>query len=183
MEAILRKFKITEDQVSNLLTVIIFVLVGVLVFNYFKSVTNGKISDREQTSAAATEKTIEEQKKMTVKEVSENGLPASYFVKKGESLWTIAQEAYGSGYEWTKIYEENKSKLNNPGQLEVGMELTLPKIEEKTVEHKVVKGESLWSIAQTSCGNGFAWETIATQNKLENPRVIEPGLKLTFRCR
>lgn len=53
---------------------------------------------------------------------------AEYKVLKNDSLWKIAVRTYGDGYQWTKIWQENKSKLNNPNNLEIGMVLTLPSL-------------------------------------------------------
>ena len=33
----------------------------------------------------------------------------TYTVKKGDTLWNIAKEAYGSGTDWKRIYNANKS--------------------------------------------------------------------------
>lgn len=49
-----------------------------------------------------------------------------YKVVKNDSLWKIAVRAYGDGYQWTKIWQENKSKLYDPNELEIGMMLTIP---------------------------------------------------------
>jgi len=35
----------------------------------------------------------------------------SYTVKSGDTLWEIAEGAYGNGAEWTKILEANKSSI------------------------------------------------------------------------
>ncbi len=51
-----------------------------------------------------------------------------YKVLKNDSLWKIAVRTYGDGYQWTKIWQENKSKLNNPNNLEIGMILNLPSL-------------------------------------------------------
>jgi LysM repeat protein len=51
-----------------------------------------------------------------------------YQVVKGDSLWKIAVRAYGDGYQWTKIWEENKSKLPNANGLEIGMMLMVPRL-------------------------------------------------------
>lgn len=163
------------STLSNLLTVIIFILVGVLLVNYFRSVNK---VDREQTTSAKTEVTPE----MTVPEVVKAGLPAEYTIKKGDSLWKIAQTAYNDGYSWTKVYEANKETIKNANILEVGTQITLPKIEPKVYEHTVVKGDSLWNISVSYCHDGFIWQKIADQNKVTAPNLIEPGLKLSFIC-
>ncbi len=165
---------------SNVLTALIFILVGVLIFNYFRSVNK---VDKGQTSSLSTEQIAEQKKQMTVEEVVKEGLPSEYTVKKGDNLWKIAKAAYGSGYEWSKVYEANKTVITNPNLLEVDTKITLPQLEIKKIEHTVVKGDNLWNIAQTNCGNGFMWKIIATDNNIVNPSVIVPGLKLTIICR
>lgn len=60
--------------------------------------------------------------------------PKAYTVKKGDSLWAIAQRVYGDGAKYTAIYESNKSQLdkrNKKGKMPQytiypGQELTLP---------------------------------------------------------
>ena len=177
----LKSLKLNEDTLSNVLTVLVFILVGVLIFNYFKSVNK---TAREQTTSATTEtQTAEQKAKLTVPEIVSQGLPAEYTVKKGDNLWKISVQAYGTGYNWTKIYEANKSLIKNPNVLLTGTKITLPKIEVQTIKHTVVKGDNLWNVALRYCGSGFAWTNIATYNNLPNASVIEPGLILTISCK
>lgn len=50
-----------------------------------------------------------------------------YTVKKGDSLWKIAQKLYGSGSQYTKIYEANKGTVgSNPNKIYPGQVLTVP---------------------------------------------------------
>jgi len=51
-----------------------------------------------------------------------------YKVVKNDSLWKIAVRTYGDGYQWVKIWQINKSKINNPDNLEIGMTLTIPNL-------------------------------------------------------
>lgn len=53
---------------------------------------------------------------------------SEYKVVKGDSLWKIAVKVYGDGYQWTKIWQANKLKINNPNELEIGMMLTMPSL-------------------------------------------------------
>jgi len=48
-----------------------------------------------------------------------------YVVVRGDNLWNIAVRVYGDGYKWTKIWQDNKSKLNSPDKLEIGMRLII----------------------------------------------------------
>jgi 5'-nucleotidase / UDP-sugar diphosphatase len=47
-----------------------------------------------------------------------------YTVKKGESLWTIAQSHYGNGNKWKAI--ANANPQINPNKIQAGQTITLP---------------------------------------------------------
>ncbi|MFD1745186.1 5'-nucleotidase C-terminal domain-containing protein [Rhizobium helianthi] len=44
--------------------------------------------------------------------------------------------------------------------------------------YKVMKGDSLWKIAEATYGNGEEWKKIAEANKLRNPNLLEVGHEL-----
>jgi len=48
-----------------------------------------------------------------------------YVVVRGDSLWKIAVRVYNDGYKWTKIWQDNRNKLNSPDELEIGMKLVV----------------------------------------------------------
>lgn len=50
---------------------------------------------------------------------------ATYTVVKGDSLWNISIRAFGDGYKWVEIAQENE--LINPDVIHVGNTLTLPR--------------------------------------------------------
>ncbi|KQC48533.1 peptidoglycan-binding protein [Geobacillus sp. Sah69] len=55
--------------------------------------------------------------------------PKIYVVKKGDSLWKIAQNSniYGDGSKWRQIYEANKKMIGkNPNGIKPGMKLVIP---------------------------------------------------------
>ena len=47
-------------------------------------------------------------------------------VKKGETLWKIAQEYYGDGSLYTKIFEANRDTLKDPNLIKIGQKLRIP---------------------------------------------------------
>ena len=113
-----------------------------------------------------------------------------YVVVQGDSLWIIAVKTYGSGYNWVDIHQANKTQITNPNLIRVGQKLILPKTETKYPGgvltgsmYKVVRGDSLWTIASRYCGTGLAWNRLAEVNSLANPRLIEPGQTLRVECK
>jgi nucleoid-associated protein YgaU len=165
LKSILKSLKLNESTISMALGAIVIVVVGVLVVNYFK--------DRGTT----------------IPGLSEEGQLTTHTVAQGETLWSIAEKYYGSGFNWTDISKANN--LENPGAIEVGQKLTLPDIESKlatTTEvktpeseaitgatYEVVRGDNLWKIAVRAYGDGYKWVEIAKENKLVNPEIIHAG--------
>lgn len=49
----------------------------------------------------------------------------SYKVVRNDSLWKIAVKQFGNGYKWTQIWNLNRSKINDPNRLEIGMVIKL----------------------------------------------------------
>lgn len=53
--------------------------------------------------------------------------PKTYTVVKGDCLWNIAKKFYGSGAQYTKIYNANKGVIGgNPNLIYPGQVLTIP---------------------------------------------------------
>ena len=91
---------------------LVIVIVGILVVNYFK--------DKKGTTLPTAVNTTNQT------QTAEPG--KSHAVLKGETLWSIAEDAYGSGYNWVDIYKENK--LTNE-KVEVGQKLNIPNVAAK----------------------------------------------------
>jgi len=51
---------------------------------------------------------------------------AIHIVQKGDSLWKIAQQHYGSGAKWRQIYNANRDKIQDPKLIFPGQELNIP---------------------------------------------------------
>jgi nucleoid-associated protein YgaU len=131
-------------------------------------------------------------------------LPSEISVAKGETLWSIAEKYYGSGYNFVDI--ANANQLKNSNAIEVGQTLKLPNVrvripsngQLKTVTltkttpvqtsqitnhlYKVEKGDSLWTISVKAYGDGFQWKKVYTANTgmIKTPGVIEPGWELNI---
>lgn len=192
----LKTIKLNESLLSMLFGMVTVVLVGVLVFRMYQA------NRPEITEEAAEESSTEQTEKIGEVEVvvdEETGqktpakLPETYTVKAGDHLWAIAQENYGSGYNWVDIAKENN--LDNPGVISEGQELKLPKvavIEIKTpgvlaqeelgkiegATYKVQEGDNLWEISLRAYADGYRWPEIAKANELANANVIEVGQEL-----
>lgn len=57
---------------------------------------------------------------------SSGGGGQTYVVKKGDTLWDLAQKFYRNPNKWPKIADANK--IRNPKLLQIGTKLTIPKI-------------------------------------------------------
>ncbi|MFA6185172.1 MAG: LysM peptidoglycan-binding domain-containing protein [Candidatus Shapirobacteria bacterium] len=51
---------------------------------------------------------------------------SDYKVVKNDNLWKIAVKAYGDGYKWVNIWQENKAIIPHAGLLEIGMTIKIP---------------------------------------------------------
>jgi len=47
-------------------------------------------------------------------------------VKKGETLWKIAEQYYGDGALYPKIFEANRDILKDPDRINIGQKLRIP---------------------------------------------------------
>jgi nucleoid-associated protein YgaU len=65
-------------------------------------------------------------------DVKEKGEPDSWSaeqvheVKKGDTLWKIAEHYYGDGSLYMKIFEANRNILKDPNLIKVGQKLKIP---------------------------------------------------------
>lgn len=178
----LRNLKLSESYISMALGLLVVIVIGVLLFNFF----SGRGKPGVPTPGVKTE---EEQPVPT-------SLPTSHTVVDGENLWLIAEKYFNSGYNWADIAQENK--LSDPNYLEVGQVLAIPKVEPilpvtgttgtsetiaspiTGVSYTVVTCDNLWDIAVRAYGDGFKWVQIAQANNLANPDLIHAGNVLTL---
>jgi len=173
------QFKLEESYISLIIgAVVVALIIGGIILLLRSGRSSGK-------SSLQYKPTVEVEKK---KETTEN-LPISYQIKEGDSLWTISEKFYNSGYNWIDIAKANN--LANPSIIHAGNKIIIPKIEkkseavvkdvEKTIAvsnqitgdtYKVKKGDYLWDIAVRAYGDGYQWVKIAKANNLANPDLI-----------
>ena len=54
----------------------------------------------------------------------------SYTVQSGDTLWKIAEEMYGNGSKYMKIFEANTDLLENPDRIFPGQVLVIPELDD-----------------------------------------------------
>jgi nucleoid-associated protein YgaU len=104
----LKTIKLHESLISMMLGAVLIIVVGIIAVNYF-----GK-NQGETIPPIGTEENQQTQ------------LPTIHVVKEGENLWTISQQYYGTGYNWSDIAQAND--LANPGDINVGETLDIPAV-------------------------------------------------------
>ena len=174
-----KKLDFPESYISITLGFLVVLVAGILTYNYF---SKNQITQSQEEKAEQEEKTKQEEL------AKPKDLPAKYTVKTSDRLWKIAEEYYGSGYNWVSIVQENSILASNPDYLEEGWELNIPQAEiirpagdisaAETVqpkEYTVQKGDTLWAIAERETGSGYNWTKIAQYNALQNPDLIYSG--------
>lgn len=65
---------------------------------------------------------------MTISDGSQVGADDEFYtIKKGDTLWKIAENAYGNGAKYTKIVEVNREVIKNADLIFPGQKIRIPK--------------------------------------------------------
>lgn len=186
-----------QSRVSYILGILIVIVVGVLLFNYFNQ-NKAEVGPAQNTTSTT--------------DVAPDKLPGSYTVKDGDTLFTIAEKYYNDGYKYPEIAKANN--LINVDSIEVGQVITIPKLVTEAspspaasepsaspstspttvVEpaptswgpaitgntYTVVADDWLSKIAGRAYGDIMAYDKIAKANNISNPDLIEVGQVLTI---
>lgn len=204
---LLKTLKTNEAAISQALGALVVVIVGVLLFNYFKTAQPQPEISEEGKQTVAVNENVELTTNDEGKYIPKN-LPTTHTVGKGEDLWKISEKYYGNGYNWVDIASENN--IANANVVSEGMELTIPqaalrwdKEVQKTetapivnnepatkggesmleaTSYTVQKGDHLWKVALQAYGDGYKWADIYNANKetISDPNYIEIGMELSI---
>lgn len=112
----LKNLKLHESTISTVLGFLVIVVVGLLVVNYFRNIDTGETSPKGTSTEQA-------------------GKKDTYTVAAGDTLWSISEKVYGSGYNWVDIRDANN--IDNPNNLDEGTELTIPDVEARGVNNQI----------------------------------------------
>lgn len=173
----------SESYLSMGLGLLVVLVVGVLLFNFLNRGNNESDVDSEDNQEASEE---QENEAPTAEE------EGAYTVVEGDTLWSIAEETYESGFEWQRIADENG--LANPHALEAGQTLTLPTVQANVLPetgisadkativdtYTVVDGDTLWSISCQVYGDCYRWLDIFEANSLASADYIDTGIELSI---
>ncbi len=173
------EMKSNQSKLSMILGALIILVVGILIFNYFKG-------GRETLGPAQQAQEVEG-------DVSPENLPGKYTVKEDDTLFLIAEKYYKDGYKYPEIAKENN--ITNIDVLEKGQVLQIPKLTAEFAEelgtgggdttiwgsrieadtYTVLEGDWLSKIAGRAYGDILAYQKIADANNIPNPDLIFPG--------
>ena len=193
VKQLLKTIKLNESMLSVIFGMITVVLIGILVFRMYQGNKPEITSDADTTSVPQATETVGEVA-VEVKETGEKFVvdqPETYTVQTGDHLWMIAEQVYGSGYNWVDIAKENE--LVNPSVVTSGQILRLPKVAVREIvkpatatispempkiegdSYTVVKGDNLWNICVRAYSDGYKWTEVSKFNQLVNASLIEVG--------
>ncbi|WP_148612601.1 LysM peptidoglycan-binding domain-containing protein [Nocardioides rubriscoriae] len=119
-----------------------------------------------------------------------------YTVKRGDSLWKIAERLLGDGTRFTEIVELNEDVLNGRPDfivsgtvLKVPQEVTEPDPDRTAEEYVVQPGDTLSEIAEAKLGDPMRYPELfqASRNvvqpdgaRLTDPDLIQPGWEIAI---
>jgi nucleoid-associated protein YgaU len=197
MQKIQNELQLDQSYLSLVLGLLIVLIAGILVFNYFKG-AKPDLGPAQQTEEVTAD-------------VAPENLPGSYTVKDGDTLFTIAEKYYQDGYKYPEI--ASKNNIINVDSIAAGQVLEIPKLEttatvatsdatisetpsepaiggaenqtiwgEKITSDKytVVAGDWLSKIAGRAYGDPMTYAKIAEANNITTPDWIEIGTVLTI---
>ncbi len=119
-----------QSQLATILVGLLIIASGLLIYNYFQHSNTPEVtnqSEQQEGDEADNQQATEDQQDTNSPSESES-TEGQYTVVSGDSLWSIAEKVYGSGFDWTKIRDANELNVNAHGQptVEIGQVLNIP---------------------------------------------------------
>lgn len=133
----------------------------------------------------------------------DDGERMTYVVRRGDTLWAIAQRLLGNGERWRELRDKHNAALSawpkrgiaipdnavpieDPDRLIPGQRLIVPlspSTGTNAIDYHVAPGESLSRIAQRVYGDARLWRQIQRDNadRVSDPNRIRPGQVLVIR--
>ncbi len=184
-----------SDSFTSLLMGIVFVIIGaILLLSFFKGRHVEAPAPTVQQATLSTKTIAQDFAK--VKPIAKPRVD-TYTVVEGDTLWSIAEAYYKSGFEYVKIAKANN--ITNPDIIEKGQKLVVPGVDTRILAtstvadyvrtqiipnkqpqnqaitadtYKIQREDFLWEIAIRAYGDGYRWVDIAKANNLNNPNLI-----------
>jgi nucleoid-associated protein YgaU len=156
----------TDNIASFIVGAVFIIIIGILTYSII-------VKKQENKETAST--------------TQQTQLPTEHVVQNNESLWTISEKYFQSGYNWVDLADANA--ILNPDYIAVGQRLLIPDVKPIIIESgqiasaiapkhaqvTVQEGDTLWNIAVKEYGSGYEWSDIAKLNAISNPDLIYPG--------
>ncbi|WP_040668832.1 LysM peptidoglycan-binding domain-containing protein, partial [Nitrolancea hollandica] len=124
-----------------------------------------------------------------------------YTVQPGDTLWTIAERFYGTGFAYPRLVDANAGRemsdggrFTRAGVIQPGWTLEIPSPTDEVIAgqdaYVVQPGDTLRNIAARMLGDEVRWQELFDLNQgtarlddgraLTDPNLIRPGLSLTL---
>lgn len=198
---LINKIEFNENTINTIIGALVLVIVVGVIFNYYSNEQSDQTPEPEITQTNQTDRD------QIAHGMTSSAATSRYEVTANDSLWSIAQDAYGDGHYWVEIAHANN--LSNPNLIETGMLLDLPRVEmvdstflaaditdeahanqtvsesvagAQTEVHTVQPSDSLWNIAVQVYNDGYQWVQIweANRDQITNPDILITGTELTI---
>lgn len=156
-----------KSLLYGIITVVLLFIVGFSLVRLFNAQPKGEVDE----GAVSIERINE------AMQASKN----TYTVKEGETLWSIAEEKYGTGFDWYKIADANK--IADASKLEKGTALVIPEDKEEVMDKDDVMDSSLAMDPESTMSAaekaGEATMDTDEANDQKNDTVIASGSKIS----
>ncbi len=155
-------FKFGESYTSLILGIIVVIVATVTLLTFVKGKNEtSKLSEiKEQTAAVLTQ------------EISQSS-PTPIITKSSSNIKQLVPSKVQATSTENKVSSVQKSKISgNDGKI------ALNKKSIDDSNYTVVKGDTLWNIAERKYKSGYKWVEIQKTNKLVNANLLHIGTKL-----